>query len=621
MASNPPNNPFPVPSPDNLLSGVEGAIPGAGWILDLVKATADIPAILLAAIQTVEAVHPVDVLTGLAQHFSQGLQMIVSDKSKIWEFVTANSVGQFYSEMLHIGLEVDPSQFDAEAQQGLKVVDSMLGFAFILQFAVAALEGMGEGILGGRFTEALVGTIAKIPEELGISWVLGTAIEQGFETAVGESIREGINRQKRGNRIAWQQLRILLKQHILDDTQLTKLLENQGFPDEQIEWLRRLRDVQLPIGDLQQMYLSGIMTPAEVKTYISELGFAADDTERLFTLYIDKAETSSGTELRTTARALFTNQLITEDQYRQILTDSHFPELEIAADIRAVNLVHEVGRVQQSVSLIKSRYLHKLIPAEVAVSDLRTLNYSLDYAMQLVQSWDLPPLHPKHGLNQSKLLSYFISGLLSEAQLRDGLAALNVDSSTIDFLVKHPSAANGARVLKLGPNMVLQAYVEGAITEAQLPDMFKKVGVQPDDVSLWVDKAVYRKSHTKGTATYTAHLSPAEIISAFKYGIFDENTAHERLQQLGYSPDDATIKLEIENKGVFQPPVPPTFPNLQAALDYLASQGYIWTPPIDPKIQAAESMLAAAGYGFIPPPATLPPPPIIPPGVPPPIAP
>lgn len=607
--------------PGNLIQSIQDQIPGASMIVNLLKAVGSLPIAIENLINVVEAEHPWTVITSLMAHYADGLARLIPTDQNVWTFIKEYTGGGLLEAMLQDGLGVDVSQFNDDALSGVHTTDQMLKFVFMLQYGIAAVEHVGKGIFANRWPDALSETIAKIPEEMGLSWALGLTIDEAFKTAVGRSIEEGINKQKRGNRIEWPQIRIALKQHILEQFMLDstggivpnpsganeaqgqavyqELLKNQGFPDWTIDVLDKLADAQLPVGDLQQMYLRGIMTGAEVKSYMVQLGFNAEDTTRLYEMYIAKAETESSATLRSTARALFTNNLIDETRYRQILTEVSYPAMLIADDIEAINLLHETGRIQTSLTSIKSEYLHKTITPSVAVQMLKTLNYTDEAIHNLFTTWELGPIHAQHGLSQAKILSYMISGLIQPSDAFTKLIALNVDPDTATFLVAHPSSANGVRQHSLTTGMIAQAYAEGAIPQGELAGLYTKIGVTAEALDYYVQQAIWKRSHYKQAPGHVNVLTDADARAAFKTGLMDQSTAMSHLEHNGWSSDDALLLLEITNKGPITPPSAGPFATLADAISFLTGLGYTIQQPPDPLILAAENMIAQSGYSYI----------------------
>lgn len=571
----------------------------------------------------------VPALGGLLGNLPRVASSIDMNAFNTWQWLSDHSVGALYKDMLHLGLGVDTDLFDDQARKGVETVDTMLGFAALMPLVGAALGLAGKIPMAGRFADVAGELLGKLAEEMGLSWAMGLQIDEAFKVAVGMSIEEGINRQKRGNRIGWQQLRLLLTQHKLAGLTIDSkgklsgsvtidksapgtdvmrgLLMNQGFPDEQIDLLLAMVDAQLPIGDLQQLYLRGEMTADEVETYISQLGFNDTDKKRLRTMYIDAAETEASTTLRTTARSLYTNQLITEDQYRTILTGAHFPQKEVDDDVAAVNLVQTAGRLQETAATIKARFQRNLISPQEAQQELSRLNYPANYINDLIALWQAQE-HPKpHGLTQGQVLSYLASGVLKPQDAYQRLLELGVVAGDAQFLVQNPRTGTGARRYRLTPALIQQAYIAGAITQDQIEGLLTQAGVPQETLNDYYQHILYAYAHALHTNVPQRMLDKAEILSGWQYGIIHQTDAINDLVALGYSEGDALILMEIKNKGQFLPPSgyqPPTFAEASA---YLLSQGYQLVPPPDPQLIEAEMVVEQAGYSFIAPTTPLPP--------------
>lgn len=525
-----------------------------------------------------------------------------------WRFVSQfTPQAGFLREMITLGLGVDTEQFDEDGAAAIQVADSMIGFAVALQYIAASVSVIGKLPLANRMPSGLWKTIEKLPEEFGLTWALGLTIEKAFETAVGTQLERNIWRQKRPNEPEWNIARMMLRQHVIDDDALTEILENSGFSEKWIARIRKLETQPLPIGDVQGLYQSKLIDDVQVKTFINQLGFTDEIAALLKTLYVDKAETTAGAELRATARMLYRNNQLSQDDYRTILTDTHFPDRLIDEDIKAVELEHSVGWKQQSIAVVKSQLIHATITFDAAVLKIVNLGYSKDNATDLVKSWQAPPIRRQHGLSQSEVLRYFVAGLLDKTAAQTQLQALGVAPDTINFLIDHPTASAGVHHLRLTPALVTQAYLVGAIQDSDLPDAFKKAGAGDETIDYLIAQARYKYAHHHIPGSGTTPLTVGDVKSAFKLGLFDEPTALNWLMELGYSQQNALLLLEIENKGPIQPPQAPAFPSLQAAMAYLEQYGYTFQYPPDPQWEAAVQQVEAAGITPIPPTGFIPP--------------
>lgn len=581
-------------------------------IIQALKGTADLISLVGGLIQTVigdvsaevsqlESTHPLSLLTSILQHLQKAPSFLAHMANPTWNTLTELTLGNLYKTYLEVGLGLTPDKFDTQGKAGVLTVDHMLGFAYLAQLVGAAIDAAGEGILANRWAKAISKALMDIPEEMGLSWAMGMQIDKAFEAAVGRSVEENINRQKRPNAPEWPIIRTMLRQHVIKEDALVERLQSAGFTDDWINRIKTLADAVLPVGDLQNGYLHELLTKDDVLKGLSALGFNEKDQQTLATLYIDKAETEASRTYVSTARQLFRNFLITQDAYTQILQQMNYPSLQIADDVAAITLEHQVGRINNSTSTIKAQYQHKQISADIAKRELLQVGLAPEYATELIQTWDLPPLTHTHGMSASRILSYLISGILDPQEALDRLTATGLNPTDAAFEVAHPTARPGVKVRPLTPNLVTTAYVDGIIDDAQLEQLFVKANVDPTYIPQYIAIAKYRKGNNKHVSNNTTPLTVGELLDAFQYGIMDAQTVELDLQLRGYSPADAQTLLEVKNKGrpLVQPP--PVFTSLSDAIAYLIQNGYQVEPPPDPMLVAAEGMVLAAGYSILPP--------------------
>jgi hypothetical protein len=600
---------IPAPSggsPGGALQGVVSsiggdilsAIPGVSSIIALIKVVEDVVIDIEKGVRTATNAHPLSIVTEALKHIDKAPNIFTLGVKDFWEWVTSVTVGEFFKSYLTAGLEIDTDKFTLEEKKAITTIDTMLGFTAVLQFAVAALDFAGEGVFANRWGKALKDTVAKIPEEMGLSWAMGLTIEESFKAAQGTILTEAINKQKHPNRLQWPQIRLLLKQHVITPQQFNDSLLAAGFDANAIDWLDKLIDQQVPIGDIAQLWYRNVIDDKTAKQMIIDLGFSATAADQLYDLYLAKAETQASSTYRTIAKSLFTNHLIAEDQYRTILTDSNFPSKMVEQDITAIKLEWKAGRLLHDVGEIKTRYLHNAIDPKEATTELQQLNYSPTFITELLQSWDEGPIKRKHGISAAKTLSYLISGVIGPDTASKWLSSTGLTDDAVAFLIAHPTASPGVKQHKLTPGLVMTAYTDGVITQDQLDAAFKSAGVAPENISYYEAVAKYRLAHKRGAPGADIPLTAAEFKEGYKYGLVDFHGLVTALESLGYSADNALFIAEIANKGPQQAVTPPAFANIQAAIAYMIAAGYEVFAPTDPTLLAAENMLAVAGYSW-----------------------
>lgn len=584
----------------NLSSNLGDIIPGLRQIVSLIGIVESVIGDIAKDVSEAKALHPLGIIEAVAKNIGGALTVFDLANVNFANWMSQHQVGNPFSDFLSTAIGADVSKFTDEENKAVQGVDRMLGFALGLQLLSAAVSAVGEGFFANRWGKGIHEALRDIPNELGLSWVLGLTIEESFKAAQGAILIEAMNKQFHPNRIEWPQIRVLLKQHAIDETTFMDLMNAQGFTAEQAGYLAKLQDVQIPIGDIAQLWYRNELGDDDALTRIKALGFNDVDASLLFNLYVKKSENEASVTYRSIARQLYENDFITQNQYVAALQHANFPQNLIDEDVAAVNLVRDSGRVRESVAIIKQRYQHNTINADEVTKELKELHYSDASIPLLIEAWSLPPLRRTHGLSQAKILSYMISGLIDPGDALTKLLQTGLDQQDAQFLIAHPTANAGARRHARTPSLVIQAYLDGAITLTELPDALRSANVSDADLPWWESIAKYRYAHRKHAVSGTLQLTVADIKEAYRYGLMAQDVAIGALENFGYSPEDALLLIEIVNKGPIPlgPPGPPL--TVQEAEAFLSTLGYTFLPPPDPRIAQSIAVLEGAGITPIP---------------------
>lgn len=633
-------NPVNLPSPTDLTNTLATAGTDITSLLDILSLI--VPDLVDAIKNTNYSAigHMFQVVGGFVDHAAKIVQ---GDFSSVWGFVSNFSpTAALFSGMINEGLGVNSLEFDTDGAAGVQTANNMLLFAFLLPLIGGAVEVIGKPILAGRWPEALNTAIERLPEEFGLSWALGTVLDRAFEAALGDTIERNIRAQKMSYEPEWPIIRQMLRQHIETPIPMSQVWANAGFNPKWAAALNALETQPLPVGDIQGAYQQGLLNasdtnlttlgtvvdstgqssldPSTVDYWLVKLGFDGEASQLIKELYITKAETAAGAELRAVYRQLFRDGKISEQDYRTELASVDFPQRLIDDDVKAIQKEQDVGWKSASLTAIKSAYLHNPGSQSTAINKLMQEGYSQTDASDLVASWTAPPIPRHRGLTEAQILKYYVAGIALNPPALVQLQALGLDAGTAQFLLDHPLSALGSHVVRLTPSLVIQAYLSGAIQQNDLKAELTKAGATSDTLDYLYQTALYRYAHHHEPGSGTNTLTDADIRDLFKLGVYDEGTAVNALMGNGWSHDNAILLLEITNKGQPLTPPAPLFPSVQAAAAYLEAMGVTVGAGTDPSFEAAVSMVEQAGYvvtfppNFHPPtsggvPTPLPPPP------------
>lgn len=580
------------------LSLLEGEIPGLAVIGEVIDQLDAMAKEVTKFATEIGSGHGHAVITELLKSAGKATKGLEKLPTLAWRDISTYGTGTLFKSFLEAALGLNYGEMSTEARGSIDTIDTMLTFATVFPLSITAVDAVLSFFLGQRAPRLAESVLGRLSEELGLTWAMGMTIDRAFETAIGNRLEESILYQKRPVVPEWQIIRAMLKQHLVDEHTLRDRAAHMGFSNDWVERIVGLSDAQIPVGDLQQLYLHDMLDADKLDPYLEALGFSAPDRKLLSTLYIDKAETTAGSYLRNVARAAFEKDLIAVGDYEQIQVDTNMPSREIADDLRAIAMEKTLGRLLTPVSALKTQYQHGDLHDDTVTPLLRQLGYTDDAIGQLLAAWREPKL--PHPMSAAKVLTYWYSGVLTDRADAEGrLLATGLRPQDADFLLDHPPAG-GARKHALTTALVTQAYLDGVLTQDQLDGAYARAGATGDVASYLKGVAMFRHSRQKRPAEATIPLTAGQVLDAFKVGVYDPQLSISELEKLGYSPEDALTLLEIKNKG--ENPLlkggAPAFPNLEAAIAYLEAHGFAVHPPPDPQLTAAEQMVLQAGWTY-----------------------
>lgn len=580
------------------LSGLADEIPGVSVIEDVIKQLDDLVKEVSRIGDAVAHFDPARMIAAATKDAHRAVGLIEKLGAPKFSDLTTFVESSVFKTVLSEGLGLNASKIEHEAPGSVKTIDDMIGFAIGFPLIFAGMQAVLKFFGAQRVSDVIGELFGRLPEELGVNWAIGMFMNSAMEAAVGNKFSEAIMRQKRPNAPDWRILRLALKQHLVSESQLTERMAAMGFSDDWIRVLKSLGETLVPVGDLQQLYLYNLMSGQEVKDHLGELGFRQEDAGLLYKLYIDKAQTQAGVGLRSVARELFRNQIISEGDYHQILTRTNMPAREVDDDIEALALEKQLGRLNAPVSALKTEYVHGKLDDSSALQALQQLGYTSDAAQTLLNAWKEP--RAPHPMTASKVLSYWASGVITDRNDAHGrLLATGLRSQDADFLLDHPSAGH-ARRYQLTPSLLTNALIDDVISQEQYHQALSDLGLTGDVLERTYQVGLARKARRKPPPGPTKPLDKAEVLEAMKFGIIAPTEAQTELEHMGYSTTDALTLIEIRLKGQnpFITPQGTAGMTLPLAIAYMEGHGYQVIPPPDPQLVAAEGVLALAGYSW-----------------------
>lgn len=452
-----------------------------------------------------------------------------------------------------VALSAEPGAQEANAVQ---MVQRMMGFAFLLPWGVASLKQLLTTSMGDNAPKAVIEALEKLPEDIGINWALGTVMANIFELSTGRPLAEAINEQARPFRFEWPQIRALLRNAHISQADAEERFRKIGMRDADMPLALQLDRTFLSLGDLQQAYLYGLKDEAAVRVYLEHLGVAAEDIDTLVGLYLNHAQTTGGAELRRVAQQGFLEDHLSEGQYRSILVEADVPAASIDLEVEAAILLKTWGRLQLTITEIKSLHQSGQLDDAQARNRLLAHGYSEDDAQAIIVSWKAAPRSGRLGLSEQRILGYELSGILTRNQAYARLLQNGMSADDAAFLADNPSQFGGVYRFPLTPPSILGALKAGDIDDAAARALLAQVGMSPDEIDLRVRVAEHGSRRSRRPLAGSRGLSEAQILEAVKSGLAAPSWALTELSALGYSDADAAVLVAIEQTRASGAPPP-----------------------------------------------------------------
>lgn len=447
------------------------------------------------------------------------------------------------NDPLGLGLKATGGGSEAAA---VKMTQRLFGMGAAVDFGTAQLEDILMAAMGGNAPKGLTKAVQNIPWTVGASWATGFFLSQIMNSAAMPSINEKINEQFRPARLTESSILSLVRMGKLEPSDAYPLLASMGYSDDRIVQLFWLDKSPMTMGDLQQAYLAGLMSEADVRKGMSTLGFTEDAQDLMWTLYMVKSETQGGDQLRAVAQRAYLDDHITEDVYRGYLERVNVPQLSIDLDIEAVNLAKELQRKMLSVTQLRELYLAGHISHDAAIAQLIQQHYTPDDAQQVVMTWETVAKAPRSGFSEARILAYAASGVLTQAEAYDKLVANGIRAEDAAFLAAHPTASPGVKSHGATTATVLGALRDGIIDIPTAEAKLVARGMAQEDAVLTVREAGAKLNRPKPHAAVVKSLSEAQIIDAFKQGLATSAWATRELVASGYNEPSAQLIVAIE---------------------------------------------------------------------------
>lgn len=145
-------------------------------------------------------------------------------------------------------------------------------------------------------------------------------------------------------------------------------------------------------------------------------------------------------------------------------------------------------------------------------------------------------------LTVSDVLTGYQDGLVSQAEASSMLGDLGYTTAEQGFLINLQDFKRALTQLNTAISRIRTYYVSHKLIRTTAVDALQKLGLPTAQVDTLMGQWDLEQSLT------VRLLTEAQIVDAFAYSIFDQQTAQNELQAIGYTAYDAWVLLSVKNK-------------------------------------------------------------------------
>ena len=214
---------------------------------------------------------------------------------------------------------------------------------------------------------------------------------------------------------------------------LLRALDLPGF------WRQRLTEIAytpLTRVDVRRMYSTGTLDESGVYQAYLDYGSSPRDAE-LMTDFTIKYETANEQELsRTVIIKAFKNGMFTRSEAVQALTSTGHPNASAEFYVSIAELELYEDRVNQELKYIETLYVNGEIDQSEVYDYLGPLDLTSDQMHKQIKEWDIKIKSSLRLPTENELEDFYIQGIISDQDYRDGLKARRYKNDSIDWYVQ-----------------------------------------------------------------------------------------------------------------------------------------------------------------------------------------
>lgn len=394
-------------------------------------------------------------------------------------------------------------------------------------FAVAQLRRLGYDTGEAGFILA-TRRLLLTPAELADMVVRGIATESDAAAVAAQS---GLSTEDfhalvldTGEPPSTQDLLFLHRRGFIDQARLERGIHQSRVRDEWIDAIEALSFVPMSTADAVEGAVQGHLTIEQSKAITAQNGLLPEHWQPLY----ENAGNPPGVQEMI---SMWHRGVLTRDQLVAGIRESRLKD-------KYIDFIIAAGETLPPERTIVSMVSKNAITPARGMTLLLERGYAPDIAQALLSEAHSTKTAATRDLTQAQFVALYEDRAITAQQLHDFLAKLKYDDEEIAWLQMLADLRRLKKFTDAAIAKIHTQYVSYRLSSTDATTALDALLVDPnqrnDLLALWdIERTVNAKQ-----------LTLAEIMAAHKKGIISDMGAYQRIQNIGYSADDAAVLLE-----------------------------------------------------------------------------
>lgn len=326
-----------------------------------------------------------------------------------------------------------------------------------------------------------------------------------------------------GEPLALQQLLEAYRRGFINRDRLDRGIRQGRTRNEWIDVAERLRFSPMSVADAVNSVVQNHMDAATGNAISEQNGLEPGSFDILL-------QTAGEPLSRTEMQELYNRGLVTREQVDQAQRESRLKDKYIPYSFELHRRIMPVNYVQRAL-----RYA--VIPHDAAVRAVMDNGFNKDDAEILVASGSAEKIQTYKNRVVSAVEVAYEENTISDVTAKSMVTSLGFDDSEAAFIVQAAGFRRDARLVNQAIGLIRGRYVQHRLSRQQASNDLDSAGVPAAQrdfmLRLW---DIEYAAHTRG-------LTEAQVIRAMKKSTITPDDALQRLLDMGYSQDDASILI------------------------------------------------------------------------------